>query len=63
MIVLSVAMVVTEAASWPGADSGCVAQEDCYCEAFRDDGFAVQPVNTASNLGFVLVGLVVLWGA
>lgn len=59
--VLAVAMVVTEAATWVGAESGCVAEADCYCEAFRADGFAAQPVNTASNLGFVLVGLAVLW--
>jgi len=62
VIGLSTAMVATEAATWPGADSGCVESEDCYCEAFREEGFATQPANTVSNLGFALVGLIILAG-
>ncbi len=45
---------------WPGAPSGCVAARDCSCEAFTG-GLVEQPVNAASSLGFVAVGLWVLW--
>lgn len=41
---------------WPGEPSGCIANHDCYCERFTG-GLVEQPVNTVSNLGFVLVGL------
>ncbi len=57
---LAAAMSVTGAAGWPGDPSGCLVHDDCYCEAFRDRGAAVQPVNTLTNAGFVLVGLAVL---
>jgi hypothetical protein len=59
---LAVAMVVTDGATWGGEPSGCVAAADCSCEAFRSGGFAVQPTNTVSSLGFVAVGLAILWG-
>ena len=45
---------------WPGEPSGCIAVQDCYCEAFTG-GIIEQPVNTLSNFGFVLVGLWILW--
>lgn len=55
--------VAVDPATWPGVGSGCIEAGDCYCESFHADGFAVQPVNTASNLGFVLVGLGILTAA
>jgi hypothetical protein len=44
---------------WPGEPSGCIAVNDCYCEAFTG-GVIEQPVNTLSNFGFVAVGLWIL---
>lgn len=50
------------AGGWPGEPSGCIAVMDCYCEAFTN-GVLQQPVNTLSNVGFVLVGLWILGAA
>jgi hypothetical protein len=48
------------AGGWPGEPSGCIAVQDCYCEAFTG-GIIEQPVNTLSNFGFVAVGMWILW--
>ncbi|MGL5911924.1 MAG: ceramidase domain-containing protein, partial [Phycicoccus sp.] len=44
---------------WLGADAGRGGE---FCEAARE-GWLRQPVNTLSNLGFVLAGLAVAWFA
>jgi hypothetical protein len=54
--------IAVGAGGWPGEPSGCIAVQDCYCEAFTG-GIIEQPVNTLSNIGFVLVGLWILWTA
>jgi hypothetical protein len=54
--------VALGAGGWPGEPSGCIAVNDCYCEAFTG-GIVEQPVNTLSNFGFVVVGLWILWTA
>nr|MDO8112555.1 ceramidase domain-containing protein [Candidatus Sigynarchaeota archaeon] len=46
---------------WPGEIHFCVADNHCYCEIIQWSAIARQPVNTWSNLGCVVVGLVVLW--
>ncbi len=43
--------------AWPR--DGC-EQVNCYCETLRDS-FIVQPINTHSNLAFVLVGLLIVF--
>lgn len=40
-------------------DDDCVADNDCYCERLHP-GMVKQPINTWSNLGFMLAGLVIL---
>ncbi|MEW5717982.1 MAG: hypothetical protein AB1817_05090 [Chloroflexota bacterium] len=35
---------------------------NCFCEALCD-GFIRQPINTYSNLAYILVGLLILAGA
>lgn len=52
-------LVLAVGAGWLGADVGRGAN---FCEAARD-GWAKQPANTLSNLGFVVAGLVVAWHA
>lgn len=52
-------LVVAVAAGWLGEDVGRGAE---YCEAWHD-GCVKQPVNTVSNLGFVLAGLLIAWRA
>lgn len=54
-------MVGLGSGGWPGQASPCVAEDNCYCEV--GTGFVAQPANTFSNLGFVAVGLMVLWHA
>lgn len=44
---------------YPGGPDECLRLGDCYCEA-PGPGIAAQPANAWSNLGFVLVGLLVL---
>ena len=44
---------------YPGGPDECIALRDCYCEAIGP-GMAAQPANAWSNLGFVLIGLLVL---
>ncbi len=47
---------------WPGEVDDCVARDDCHCERPRG-GMIEQPSNTWSNLGSVLVGLLILFDA
>ncbi len=52
------------ARGWPGAPDSCVSDvpNTCYCENFVRPGALIkQPANTWSNLGFVGVGLLLLW--
>jgi hypothetical protein len=61
------------AAGWPGDVNTCFRSPgNCYCEnidqnhpensaILRDPGMFAQPVNTWSNVGFMLVGLAMLW--
>ncbi len=65
LVTVGVALAVIAligAAGWPGTPSGCVAAGTCDCEALTD-GLTLQPSNTWSNLGFVLVGLWIIAGA
>lgn len=45
--------------SWAGWRPATCMPDDCFCEAIRPGSIA-QPVNTYSNLAFVLVGLLIL---
>lgn len=45
--------------SWAGWRPATCMPDDCFCEAIRPGPIA-QPVNTWSNLAFVLVGLLIL---
>ncbi len=60
-VVLGVAALVGMG-GWPGKPSGCLSAGDCSCEAFTG-GLIEQPVNTATGIGFIAVGLWVLWSA
>jgi hypothetical protein len=65
LAVLAVGAVIAGivgAGGWPGAPSGCIEAGQCDCEV-RRGGLVAQPVNTFSNLGFVIVGLWVLAAA
>ena len=44
---------------YPGGPDECLRLGDCYCEA-AGSGIASQPANAWSNLGFVVIGLMVL---
>ena len=58
--VVSLALVVAAAHwGWLGPDTG---RGDEFCEAARP-GWIRQPVNTLSNLGFVVAGLAIAWYA
>jgi hypothetical protein len=50
---------VMVASKWPGKKDECIDNDDCHCETIRP-GRIKQPINTWSNLAFVLVGLLVL---
>jgi hypothetical protein len=54
------AMGALSIGGYPGGPDECIALGDCYCEAIGP-GIAAQPANSWSNLGFVVVGLAVLW--
>ena len=45
-------------AGWPGAPNGCIAADDCFCEAFHE-GPVKQPANTWSALAFLAAGLLI----
>jgi hypothetical protein len=55
------ALFLLGALKWiPSSDPDpCVKKDACYCERLHD-GMIKQPSNTWSNLGFVLVGLIML---
>ncbi|HEX5631467.1 MAG TPA: ceramidase domain-containing protein [Acidimicrobiia bacterium] len=57
-----VAMGFMSVDGYPGGPDECLRLGDCYCEA-PGPGIAAQPANSWSNLGFALVGLVVLLDA
>jgi hypothetical protein len=48
---------------WPGSPDICTtyAPDRCFCEYFDRPGIIKQPANTWSNVGFVIVGLGILW--
>lgn len=48
--------------SWSGWLPATCMPDHCFCEAQRD-GLIRQPINTYSNLAFVLVGLLIVAGA
>ena len=56
---LALALVNYSWASWQPAT--CMP-DNCFCEPLRD-GFIRQPVNTYSNLAYILVGLLILTNA
>jgi len=45
--------------SWANWTPASCLPNDCFCEAVRD-GFIRQPINTYSNLAFVLAGLMMI---
>ncbi len=57
-----VVFFVLGARGWPGDNDDCLdsTPDTCYCERPRTDRMVLQPVNTWSNVGFILVGLVIL---
>lgn len=63
-IVLALALAATLAVlapgadGWQGATDACLVGGPCFCERDRG-GWIRQPANTASNLGFVAVGLAI----
>ena len=53
--------LIVGATGWMGwGPDSCVKDNSCFCEAFHK-GFIKQPSNTWSNVGFILVGLSILW--
>jgi predicted membrane channel-forming protein YqfA (hemolysin III family) len=48
---------------WAGwVRDGCEIA-NCYCETPRPESFVIQPIATYSNLGFVLVGLLIIFSS
>jgi hypothetical protein len=70
---LLLVIIIMGAAGWPGDRNTCYQSTGhCYCEnidqahpersAILDHpGMFAQPVNTWSNVGFMLIGLAMLW--
>lgn len=59
-LVAAIAAVVwAGAGEWPGAAADCVAAGNCDCEDVRN-GAVGQPINAASSVALVVVGLAVL---
>ena len=52
-------------AGWPGPVDSCVLDRPntCFCEAFSPPGLLQikQPINTFTNLSYIVVGLLILW--
>ena len=48
--------------SWTSWQPATCLPNNCFCESLRD-GFIRQPINTYSNLAYVLVGLLILTNA
>jgi len=46
--------------SWAGFLPEACGLRNCYCESFRSGYLVLQPVNALSNLGYVLVGALIL---
>jgi hypothetical protein len=73
LAVVLLIIIVLGAAGWPGAANTCATGTGgCYCEnidphhpelsaIFAHPGMFAQPVNTWSNIGFMLLGLTMLW--
>jgi hypothetical protein len=73
LAVLLLTILILGAAGWPGGRNTCYQTPGhCYCEnIIKNDpgsspilthpGVFAQPVNTWSNIGFMLVGLAMLW--
>ncbi len=65
ILVLALLFFGMALAGWPGGYDTCVAQraggpvDTCYCEQLRS-GAIKQPANTFSDLGFVIVGMILL---
>jgi hypothetical protein len=59
LIVLASAALAFTGITWAGWRPATCMPDDCFCEAVRDGPIA-QPVNTFSNLAFVLVGLLIV---
>lgn len=49
--------------SWAGLQPEVCGVQNCYCEPFRTGFFVKQPVTALSNLGYVLVGALILASA
>lgn len=54
------AVLALGAAGWPGTPDDCIATATCFCEQFTEGAVVAQPINTWSNLGFVVAGLSLL---
>ena len=61
VIAATIIMLVLGKTGWPGAYQDCGAYGACHCEAFHEDRWVLQPVNTWSNYFFVLFGLFMLY--
>jgi hypothetical protein len=75
LIVLLLFITIVGLAGWPGEVNTCAEHVDsggCYCEninqahptqsaILQHPGVFAQPVNTWSNIGFMLLGLSMLW--
>jgi hypothetical protein len=59
--IATIIMLYLAKAGWRGEYQDCVAYAACHCEAFHYDRWVLQPTNTWSNYGFVIVGLLMLW--
>jgi hypothetical protein len=65
LVVLMAVFFTLGAMGWPGEPDSCTrrqpngANNGCYCERFHA-GMIKQPINTWSNIGFVVVGLLIL---
>jgi len=66
VLIGAVAVILAMATFWimsrdgyPGGPDECIELAECYCEAIGP-GIAAQPSNAWSNMGFVLIGLLVL---
>ena len=60
-VALAIALLVAAGrGGWTGVEDSCLVAGQCFCELDRG-GLVRQPANTASNLGFVAVGLAIAW--
>jgi hypothetical protein len=64
VVLALVLFFIPAALGWPGTPDSCTTDvpNTCYCENFvRPGEWVKQPANTWSNLGFITVGLLILW--